>query len=455
MLSQSAEHPGSSRLSVGSRQGLNHLPDRMFPLVRYLVALFALTLVMGLSGRVACDEVKPKSPAQQQFEKGIAQLGEKNYAQAEASFTKALEINPKFAPAYLGLADIRQLQGDVSGAGEFLRKAVAIAPGNAPVQTAWGQYLYSQKQFVEAEKAFQKAIQADPKAAVPHVQLGDLYLLALNRPGDAVAAYRASLALNPSDVRANFMFGTALLAVGKTGEGEAQLVKAQDMAPTDMVIRKAVADLQLRQGELDAAMANFHKTLEIAPNATWAQIGIGDVFRQQKAYDRAISAYRDALNQNPNSVEAQTKLGMAQEFRGDLQAAEASYRKALAMDPKNGVAANNLAWMLGVKDQRPKDALPWAQKAVAANPKNANFLDTQGWIMRANGDAAGAAVVLKKAVILAPHDPGILYHLGVVYQELGNRSLAAESYGKALAMDKQFNDVGDAQARLAAIKPQK
>jgi Tfp pilus assembly protein PilF len=455
MLSQSAVHSRSPRLSVGSRQGLNHLPDRIFPLVRYFGALFALTLVVGLSPRVAGDEVKSKSPAQQQFEKGVAQLGEKNYAQAEASFKKALEINPKFAPAYLGLADTRQLQGDVSGAGEFLRKAVAIAPENAPVQTAWGQYLYSQKQFVEAEKAFQKAIQADPKAAVPHTQLGDLYLLALNRPGDAVAAYRASLALNPSDVRANFMFGTALLAVGKTGEGEAQLVKAQAMAPTDMVIRKAVADLQLRQGELDAAMANFHKTLEIAPNATWAQIGIGDVFRQQKAYDRAISAYRGALNQNPKLVEAQTKLGMSEELKGDLQAAEASYRKVLAMDPKNGLAANNLAWMLGVKDQRPKDALPWAQKAVAANPKNANFLDTQGWIMRANGDAAGAAVVLKKAVILAPHDPGILYHLGVVYQELGNRSLAAESYGKALAMGKQFNDVGDAQARLAAIKPQK
>ena len=455
MLSQSVERPKASRVSADGRQRLRQIPDSMFSWVRYMAALLTLTLVVGLPGRVAGDEVKSKSPAQQQFEKGVAQLGEKNYAQAEASFKKALEINPKFAPAYLGLADIRQLQGDVSGAGEFLQKAVATSPESAPVQTAWGQYLYSQKRFAEAEKAYEKAIQANPKAALPHVQLGDLYLLALNRPADAAAAYRASLALNPSDVRASFMLGTALLALGKTGEGEAQLVQAQGMAPTDMAVRKALADLQLRQGELDAAMANFHKTLEIAPNATWAQIGIGDVYRQQKTYDRAISAYRDALNQNPNSVEARTKLGMSEELKGDLPAAEASYKKALALDPKNGVAANNLAWMLGVKARRPKDALPWAQKAVAANPKNANFLDTQGWIMRADGDAAGAAVVLKKAVMLAPQDPGILYHLGVVYQELGNRSLAAESYGKALAMNKQFNDVGNAQARLAAIKLQK
>ena len=91
MLSQSVDHAGSSRLSVGSRQGLKHLPDSMFSWVRYMAALLTLTLVVGLPGRVAGDEVKSKSPAQQQFEKGVAQLGEKNYAQAEASFKRRLK----------------------------------------------------------------------------------------------------------------------------------------------------------------------------------------------------------------------------------------------------------------------------------------------------------------------------------------------------------------------------
>jgi len=442
-----------------SHAGRRLRPWRYLPCIPSLVGLgrvtLALAIVLASSGYAGGDEVKAKSPGQEQFEQGLAQLNGKNYTQAEASFKKALAINPKFAAAYLGLADIHEFEGDIAGAGLFLQKAVAISPESAAVQTAWGQYLFSQKRFVEAEKAYQRAIQIDPKAAVPRALLGDLYLLALKKPDDAVMAYRACLALDASNLKANFMLGTALLALGKTEEGETQLGKASNLAPNDVTVRKALADLELRRGELDVAMANYRKILEIAPNTTWAQIGIGDVFMQRKDYNRAISSYQNALAQTPNSVEVQTKLGMSQDLKGDTGSAEASYKKALTLDPKDGVAANNLAWLLAVKEQKPKEALPWAQKAVAANPKNANFLDTQGWIIRANGDAGAALVVLKKAEALAPQNPGILYHLGLVYQELGNSSLAAESYTKALAINKTFYGAADAQARIAAIQARK
>jgi Tfp pilus assembly protein PilF len=440
---------------IGTRPWRWLTPARTLSSVSFGSVTLALAIVLTVSGHAAGDEVKAKSSAQEQFEQGVALLNGKNYTQAEASFKKALGIDPKFAAAYLGLADIHQFQGDVAGAGLFLQKAVSISPESAAVQTAWGQYLFSQKRFVEAERAYQRAIQIDPKAAVPRAQLGDLYLLALKKPNDAVMAYRACLALDASNLRANFMLGTALLAVGKTEEGEKQLGKACDLAPADVTVRKALADLQLRRGALDLAMANYRKVLEIAPKATWAKIGIGDVFMQRKDYDHAIGSYQDALAQTPKSVEAETKLGMSQELKGDNGSAKASYRTALALDPKDAVAANNLAWLLGVKEQKPKEALPWAQKAVAANPKNANFLDTHGWIIRANGDAAAALVVLKKAEALAPQDPGILYHLGVVYQELGKPSLAAESYTKALAINKTFNGAADAQARVATIQARK
>jgi tetratricopeptide (TPR) repeat protein len=434
-------------------------PRLLFPCVaasrRLGWLILALALISAFAGRVIGDEIKNKSRAQGQFEQGMAQLNEKNYSQAEISFKRTLEIDPKFSAAYLGLADVHQAQGDRAGAGVFLQKAVAISPGSAGVQTAWGQYLFSQKRYLEAEKAYQNAIQLDPKAALPHALLGDLYLLALKKPEDAVNAYRACLVIDGTNSKANFMLATALLTLGKTDESETQLRKASELTPTDLAVRKALADLQLRRGELDSALANYRKVLEITPKTTWAQIGIGDVFMQRKDYNSAASAYQEALAQDSRSVEAQTKLGMSQEIKGDTPSAEASYKKALALDPKDGVAANNLAWLLGVKEQKPKEAIPWAQKAVAANPRNANFLDTQGWIIRANGDTAGGLAVLKKAEALAPQDPGILYHLGVVYQELGKLTLAVESYTKALAINKPFSDAADAQSRLAAIQARK
>jgi len=84
MLSRFVGHAGASRLSLESRRKRTRLTETMFTSFRYMGVLLALTLMMGLFSRVVGDDVKPKSPAQQQFDKGVAQLSEKNYAQAEA-----------------------------------------------------------------------------------------------------------------------------------------------------------------------------------------------------------------------------------------------------------------------------------------------------------------------------------------------------------------------------------
>ena len=426
-----------------------------FPVTPGWVA-FALVTFLALSGLSAVgDEIKAKSPAQEQFEQGATFLKEKNYSQAEASFKKAIEVDPKFVLPYLGLSDVDRQKGDMEGASSYLQKALALAPNNAGVQTAWGQFLFAQKRFLEAEKAYQRAIQIDPQAAAPKVQLGDLYLVALKKPAEATIAYREALALDPSNQRTNLMLGVALLSSGDLDQAEKQLTKACDLGPNDLTSRKALADLQLRRGEVDSALENYRKALQIDSNAAWATIGIGNVFMGRQDYSQAINSYRNALTKSPKSIEAQTKLGMAQELSGDLDSAEASYKAALALDPKDSVAANNLAWLLAVKKQKPKEALPWAQKAVATNPKNANFLDTLGWIMRANGDVPGALTVLKKAQALAPQDPGISYHLGLAYQESGNPTLAAESFMKALAINTSFSGASDAQSRLAALQTHK
>ena len=416
------------------------------------ITCLALALSLSVAIVSAADEIKPKSPAQAQFEQGMALMGEQKYGEAETSFKKALEIDSKFAPAYLGLSDVRLKLGDSAGAGAFLQKAVGVAPNSAAVQTAWGQYLFSQKKFTEAKKAYETAIQLDPKSAVPRIQLGDLNLLGLRKPEEAILAYQAALALKSSNVHANFMLATALLAAGNQEGAVKQLLKTRELDPKNLSIRKTLADLQLSRGELDAAGESYGKVLEISPKAVWARIGIGDVNMRRKDYDRAIEAFQEALRVEPRSAEAQTKLGMSQQLKGDIQSAEASYRSALEMDSKNGVAANNLAWLLCCREERPKEALPWALKAVASDPQNANFLDTEGWVRRGNGDAAGALVALKKANTLAPDKPAVLYHLGVVYQESGKTSLAAEAFKKALAINTTFEGAKDAQARLDALQ---
>lgn len=413
---------------------------------------FVLGAILATAVLAVADEIGTKSSAQRRFEDGLAELKQNHLDQAETSFKRALEIDPKFVLPYLGLSDVHQQKGDVTGASAFLQKALSLAPQNAGVRTAWGKFLFSRKRYPEAEQAYKKAIALDPNAPVPQGLLGDLYLLALKKPADAASAYQASLALNAAEPHANFMLGLAWLALGKTDEGEAQLIKAKDLDPQNLAIRKDLADVQLHQGKLDLAAENYRKALELDQRAAWAQIGLGDVSMRRKNYQDAIGAYQGALALSSDSVEARTKLAMSEELKGDFPSAEAGYRKAIELEPRNSVAANNLAWLLAIKENKPKEGLPWAEKAASGSGKNANFQDTLAWVLRANQENARALLVEKRAAAIEPKNPQILYHLGVLYEEAGNSPLAATQYAQALAIAKTFDGAADAEARLAALK---
>ena len=207
------------------------------------ISLAAFLLCGVLSTHASADGIKPKSPAQLQFENGVSELNQKHFAVAETDFKKAIELDPNFVLPYVGLSDLAKQRGDIATASTYLQKAISLAPDNAAVLTAWGQFLFSQKRFPEAEKAYQKAIQLDPKSAVIPGQLGDLYLLGMKKPSDAASVYRQSLALDPVNPHINFMFGLALLALDQPQEAEPQLVKARDLYPSNLALRKALADL--------------------------------------------------------------------------------------------------------------------------------------------------------------------------------------------------------------------
>ena len=61
---------------------------------------------------------------QEEYDLGVRYLSEGNYEEAILAFEAAIEIDPKRAEAYLGLADVYVAQGDLDAAREVLDRAV-------------------------------------------------------------------------------------------------------------------------------------------------------------------------------------------------------------------------------------------------------------------------------------------------------------------------------------------
>ena len=137
---------------------------------------------------------------------GVAQANKKDYAAAEASYKKAIEVKPDNADAYTGLATLYNQQKKFDLAAEASANAAKYMPaggagGNAEASYNQGVILFNGGKFAEAKAQFEAATKADPNHAMAQYQLG-MTALNLGQIQDAVNALEAYLKVDPNGPKA-------------------------------------------------------------------------------------------------------------------------------------------------------------------------------------------------------------------------------------------------------------
>ena len=124
------------------------------------------------------------------------------------------------------------------------------------------------------------------------------------------------------------------------------------------------------------------------------------------------------------------------ERTGELEKVEKLFFKAIELgDPETAASAQNyIAYMWAERGEKLEFGLTLIEKALAAYPDNAAFIDTVGWIYYMQGRYEEALNQLKTASDLFSDDPTIWEHLGDTYLKLGNPSAAREHWEKALEL---------------------
>ena len=134
---------------------------------------------------------------------------EEGFARAEAAYTKALEIDPQFAVAHAGLADVWAIRGwyrllggmlraddDFARAKVEVQQALRLDPTLAEPYAALGGMLFNEHQFAESEQQFQQALRLNPNYSFTHHWHAQL-LMAEGRIDAALEAFERALQLDP------------------------------------------------------------------------------------------------------------------------------------------------------------------------------------------------------------------------------------------------------------------
>lgn len=211
-------------------------------------------------------------------------------------FQAAIERDPRFAPAYCGLAD----------------SYVALASRDLlpPVEL-----------FPKAEALAARAIELDPDLSEAHASCGAIHEVFRWNWRDSEASYREALRLNPSYVTARTWYALALAHQGRISEALAQMNIAIESDPLSFTINTQFGVVQYLGREYEDAATHFIKALDINPHYEAAHFMLGLVREQQGRHDDAEAELGKSQAISRGEPHAEAALGHLAAIRGETAVA--------------------------------------------------------------------------------------------------------------------------------------
>lgn len=166
--------------------------------------------------------------------RGAAPTAEALYWQAKAANELALQAFfrlgqlPESVELHQLKADIARGQGQHLEAVKEWRAALALQPGNLPIERELAISLFMAGDYASALEAAKKLLKAQPDSAEMNFIAGDS-LLRTEQPEEAIPFLRAAQAADPKMLAADASLGLALSRIGKHAEAIPHLRKALEL----------------------------------------------------------------------------------------------------------------------------------------------------------------------------------------------------------------------------------
>ncbi|MCI0355263.1 MAG: protein kinase [Acidobacteria bacterium] len=255
---------------------------------------------------------------------------------AVAAFERAIQLDPEFAQAYVGLASIYH--------GRFFH----VDP-----DPRW-----EEKAYVLVEKA----LSLDPNLADAYVMRGHMLWTLPNRfPHErAIAEYRRGLALNPNLSEAHFALGSVYLHIGLLEKSLEHLRQAVALDPRSTDAAYRIPRVHLYQHKYADALAGFER-VAIGPN--WQKaLALWYLGRKEEALTYATSL----SDKSRNSEDVLSTRALLLAGTGQRQEAEQQIRRAIQKGEGKSHfhhAQYNIALAYAVLGKRAQ-ALRWLRRSA-------------------------------------------------------------------------------------------
>jgi Flp pilus assembly protein TadD len=258
-----------------------------------------------------------------------ATLGD--FAEAERSCRKAIELKPEVPVAHANLANVLVSLGRLDEAEISFRQALQLKPDDAPTYLLHANLLSRLERLPEAEAGYRAALMRDPHSAEAHNNLGVL-LWKQGRQPEAVTCLRQAIALKPDYLEAYSSLGNMLMESLKMEEAEACYRAALRLSPENARIHSSLGKLMQIRGKFNEAQECYREALRLSPNFAEAYFNFGYLRWQENRFDDALAQFNKALACDPDYIQARLGQAVSLQHLGKMNEAFSLYRSMLGIE---------------------------------------------------------------------------------------------------------------------------
>jgi tetratricopeptide (TPR) repeat protein len=212
-------------------------------------------------------------------------------------FQKAVQLDPAYAPSWVGLADAYRLRGSWWGdlppreafpiARDAASRALALAPtlGEAHAALAWIRFVFDWD-WAGADVEFKRAITLSPNSRDTHSPYAN-YLRCLGRLKEAEVQIQRSLEIDPLSPLELSEAGLVYIAAGDLQKAERFIRQAADVDPNFPGTLFAQAILYGARGEVDREIAELEKAVALLKPIKMFQAHLANLYIRTGKPERA------------------------------------------------------------------------------------------------------------------------------------------------------------------------
>jgi superkiller protein 3 len=396
----------------------------------------------------AIIEAAPNLP-EPYFYLGTIHIASGELDKAQSVLEKAVALKPAFVEALHALAVVYLQKQQYARAETTLHRAIEIAPQNALLHLDLGHACLNQNKLEDAQRSFDRVIALE--TSNPKILFAAYFNRAITHrsrgmPKDALADIEQALGLSPDNTEALLSIYPLYLAEHRSAEASQVFGKLLSQSAREPALAARLSPLLATQQRYAELVQLLEQTRRLTPPTAELLHDLGAAYFALARYAEAAQALGAAVEAGDQTADTYLLLGQAYARLGDGRAIDA-LRRSTQLEPSREQSWDALGNLLSQSREHSEAAVEAFQDYVRQFPEkpHAHVLLGEAYF---NGTWMEQAIShFQKAVGLNPRYARGVYALAAAYKFMGDHEKAKTFLDQVLALDanhvRALSDLGE------------